>query len=166
MKKSHLFVWIILLTLFNLVFSKYIEIANTVPDVLFAFVLCYAISAKRAGDVIVVSTVCGIINDCATGRVFGNYTAIYLICAVIAFIADDLLYKDGYLTGIGIVFIVSILGETIFYIMNISVLQDAGYLYSFFYIILPEAIYNTVISALLLFAVKKQCSHKKAGILR
>ncbi len=146
-------IWIVLITLIESVFGTYIRINTIMPDLLFTFALCFAAQRSKMPDVISVGVICGVIADCLSGRIFGNYTAIFLISVVLIFIVKENFFKCGFVFNIIMVFLLTVIGKSMFYIVNIFILKDIGYLYSLFFIILPEAIYNTVVSCVLFFAV-------------
>lgn len=156
-------VWIILITVFQAVFAKYISIAEIKPDLIFVFVLCIAAREKNIKTVMKIAVICGIAADCLTGRIFGNYLSVYLICSVIMFIILDGLFKGNMIVSFVLMFLLTILGDSLFYVINISVLKDAGYLYSLLNIILPAAFYNTILSFAVMYLTGKTI-YKKAGV--
>ena len=163
MNRLKTFIWIFLITLFQSVFIEYISISEIRPDFVFIFSLCIAAKEKNIKTVMTIAVICGIITDCLTGRIFGNYLAVYLICAVIMYIIHDAMFKYGIIVSYVLIFLLTILGNSIFYIINISVLKDVGYLYSLLNIILPTAVYNTILSVILMYLISKTI-FKKAGV--
>ncbi len=155
--------WVFLITLFQALFTEYISIAGIKPDIIFVFVMCIAAREKNIKTVMATAVICGIITDCLTGRIFGNYLAIYLICAIIMFIVRDGMFKYSIMVSFVMIFLLTILGNSIFYIINISVLKDVGYLYPLFNIILPAALYNTILSVIMMYLIGKTI-YKKAGV--
>lgn len=143
----------------------YIKIGSVMPDLLCVYALYCAVHEKNPVRVMITAASAGAVMDCLTGRIFGLYTAVYLVISVLACLIKDTLFKDGMLINIPVVFILSILGSSLFYIMNISVLKNTSFGYSLVFVILPEAVYNTVIyTAAAFFAGRKR--RKKAGIMR
>lgn len=165
MSRFKLILWIGIITIFESVLSRYISVANIFPDILFTFVLCYALSGNKPVGVMMTAAACGIIADCMTGRIFGNYLAVYIICAVGIFILRDFIYRESFLVAVLLVFFATMLGKSVFYLINISILKQAGYMYSLFDIIIPEAIYNTLVSFIILPLVRKGFK-RKAGTFR
>ena len=111
--------WVFLITLFQALFTEYISIAGIKPDIIFVFVMCIAAREKNIKTVMATAVICGIITDCLTGRIFGNYLAIYLICAIIMFIVRDGMFKYSIMVSFVMIFLLTILGNSIFYIINI-----------------------------------------------
>lgn len=147
-------VWIIIVTLTESVLGTYIKINTIMPDLLFTFALCFAAQRPKMTDVVCVGVICGVIADCLSGRIFGNYTAIFLISVVLLFIVRENFFRCGFLFNTILVFLLTVIGKSMFYVVNIFILKDVGYLYSLFFIILPEAVYNTVVSFVLFFAIR------------
>ena len=163
MGKIKLTVWILILTLADCFFTRYIQIGGIIPDLLFTFVLCYSFFEKKVPSLMVIAALAGIITDSMSGRILGNYLCVYLLCSVLIYIVNDLMYINNYFFRLLLLFFSFIVGDTVFYILNISVLKDYGYWHSFVDIILPSAFYNLLISSVLLAFVKKNLS-KKAGV--
>ena len=162
MSKSKLVVLIILTTVITAVFGQYIKIGSVRPDILFTFVLCFAALSQNVLRVMIQAAVCGAISDCMCGRIFGNYTAVFLICAVIVYIIKDVVYKDNFLVSILLVFLCTLIGKSLFYVINISTLKETGYFFSLTNIILPEALFNSVLSCAML-PIIKWLGIRKAG---
>lgn len=146
---------IILLALIQTVVCPYIKIGNVIPDFLFIYVLFVAVQKRDIKNVMIISAVCGAVSDCLTGRIFGNYTVIYMIAAVLVFSVNESIFKNNIIINIITAFVICIAVKSLFFVINISVLKDAGYLYSFINIILPEAVYNIVIYTVVSLINKK-----------
>lgn len=143
----------------------YIKIGSVMPGLLCVFALYSALHEKSPVRNMITAAAAGAVMDCLTGRIFGLYTAVYLVISVLACLIKDTLFKDGILINIPVVFVLSILGSSLFYIMNISVLKSTSFGYSLIFVILPEAVYNTAVyTAAAFFAARR--SRKKAGIMR
>ncbi len=165
MRNLKIALWIILLSLFEAMFVPYIKIGNIMPDLLFVFALCYAVEKNTINSSIIVSAICGALADCFSGRIFGIYLVIFLICAVLIWIIKENIFKNSLLVAFAFIFIFSILGKSMYFVANISVLKDMGYLYSLFRIIIPEAIFNTFIS-ILIIPLLRLTLKKRSGLYR
>lgn len=166
MKYIKLAVHILIITLIQTILCPYIKIAGVMPDLLFIYVLYQASKGKSMTWVMCTAAICGAVADCLTGRIFGIYVSVYLIASVGVFFIKEAVFKNGAVVSILTVFLLCIAGKSLFYTMNISVLKDTGYLYSLLKIILPEAVYNTVIFVLAeLFnkIIGKRINKRKAG---
>ncbi len=165
MRKLKIALWIILLVLFEAMFGVYIKIGNIMPDLLFVFVLCYAVDKNTINSTITISAICGALADCLSGRIFGTYLVIFLISAVLIWIIKESIFKNSMLVAFLLVFIFSVLGKSMYFVANISVLKDMGYLYSLFRIILPEAIFNTFVS-IFFIPLLRLTLKKRSGLYR
>ena len=153
---------ILIIILIQTILCPYIKIGGVMPDLLFIYVLYQSSKGKSMTWIMCTAAICGALADCLTGRIFGIYVSVYLIAAVCVFVVKEAIFKNGLILSILTVFLICIAGKSLFYTMNISVLKDTGYLYSLIKIILPEAIYNTVI----FLAVKllgRRTNKRKAG---
>lgn len=155
MHKLRLPIWIFAVTLLEACFLHYIKIGNTVPNLFLVFSVTYAYITKDIKKVMRTAVITGIIADCLSGRIFGNFTAVILIASVLMYVINDCVFKNGFIYYILLMLLISIIGSTLFYVINISALRNVGYLYSFFNIILPESCYNTVIGCIVYPILKK-----------
>lgn len=159
-------IWIFLLTLIQSMFAPYISINSITPDLFFVFVLCYSLKEKNIKKIIIVSVICGLLMDCMCGRILGNYIAIYLICAVLINYLGTSIYKNGILTSIILILLFGIFGKSLYFITNIGILKETGYLYFLVNVIIPESFYNMVISFVMLFLLKLTFWKNKDGVIR
>ena len=157
--------WIAVLTFIESMLGTYIKIGDIMPDLLFVFVLCYAVMKNSINSIITISAICGALADCLCGRIFGTYFAIFLLSGVLIWFIGQSIFKSNMLISVMLIFVFCVLGKSMYFIANISVLKDAGYLYSLFRIILPEALYNTVISLLILPLIRLTL-RKRSGLYR
>ena len=165
MRNLRIAVWIAVLTLIESMLGTYIKIGDIMPDLIFVFVLCYAVMKNSINSTIAISAICGALADCLCGRIFGTYFAIFLLSGVLTWFIGQSIFKSNMLISILLIFVFCILGKSMYFVANISVLKDAGYLYSLFRIILPEAIYNTFISTLMLPLIRLTLK-KRSGLYR
>lgn len=163
MQKVKIALWIVLITLIQSVFVPYIKIFGITPNLLFIFSLCYAGVSKDIKSVMIISAVCGAIADCMTGRIFGVYVFIYLICALLIYLILEGVFSDNKLLFAVVVFVTTIFGETVFYLINIGVLKETKYIEALFDIILPSAVLNTLFSIMLKVILKKIFKVKRGG---
>lgn len=165
MRNLRIAVLIIVLVLIQAMLGTYIKIGDIMPDLLFVFVLCYAVEKNSIYSTITVSAICGALADCLCGRIFGTYFALFVLCGVLIWFFRQSIFKNSILISFILILVFSFLGKSMYFIANISVLKDAGYLYSLFRIILPEAVYNTVVSILMLPLLRLTLK-KRSGLYR
>ncbi len=165
MRNLRIAVWIVVLALIQAMLGTYIKIGDIMPDLLFVFVLCYAVEGNSINSTITASAICGALADCLCGRIFGTYFAIFLLCSVLIWSVRQSIFKNSILISFILILAFCCLGKSMYFIANISVLKDAGYLYSLFRIILPEALYNTLVSILVLPLLRLTLK-KRSGLYR
>ena len=165
MRNFKIALWIILLALFEAMFGTYIKIGEIMPDLLFVFALSYAVTKNTINSTITVSAICGALADCLLSRIFGTYLVIFLISSVLIWIIREMVFKNNTIVAIILIFAFSILAKSMYFVANITVLMEMGYWYSLFRIILPEAIYNTIISVIMLFLLRLTLK-KRSGLYR
>lgn len=164
MKKLKIFIILIILSLIQSFFGHYIRIGSIMPDVMFVFVVGYALLCDDIKSVLCVSAIFGITADCLSGRIFGDCTAVYMISAALGFIMSDSIFKDGVVFNIICVFLLTVIGKSGYYLINIVDLKESGYLYSLGRIIFPEAVYNTVVSPVIFPVVKRVLGKRRRNI--
>lgn len=165
MRNFKLILWIFLVTLIEAMLGAYIKIGNIMPDLLFVFSLCYAAQKNKASGIIAVSAVCGAIADSLSGRIFGHNLSIFLISAVCLCLIRENLFKKNIFVSFLLILVFGIIGKSLYYVANMGVLKDAGYLYFLRRTIIPEAIYNTAISMVML-PLSGHTLKRKGGLYR
>ena len=150
---------------FQSMLCPYIKIGAVMPNLLCVFALYNALSEKDAVRIMITAAAAGAVMDCLTGRIFGLYTVAYLVISVLTCVAKGMLFKDGLAVNTPLFFILCIIGSILFYVMNLGVLKNTSFWYSLFFIILPEAAYNTVIYIITALLLRKK-KRTKAGIMR
>lgn len=165
MRNLRIAVWIVFLTLIQAMFGTYIKIGDIMPDLIFVFMLCYAVECNSINSTITTSAICGALADCLCGRIFGTYFAIFLLCSILVMSVRQSIFRNSILISFILIFAFCFIGKSMYFLANISVLKDAGYLYSLFRIILPEAFYNTLVSIAVLPLLRLTLK-KRSGLYR
>lgn len=165
MHNFKLIFWIFFVTLIESMFGTYIKIGNIMPDLLFVFALCYAAKRNNISSVVAVSVVCGAIADSLSGRIFGHNLSIFLISSICVCLISENLFKKSIFISFLLIFVFGIFGKSLYYVANMGVLKDAGYLLSLWKTIIPEAVYNTVISFAMLPLLGRTLK-RKGGLYR
>lgn len=162
MKNIKFVFYLILITLAQAVLCPYIKIGNIIPDLFFIFLIIISQKEKNLISVMFKAAACGAVMDSLAGRIFGNYVSIYLVAAVICYFVNESVFKSNIVISLASFFLINLLAKSLFFLLNISVLKDVGFFYTFVFIILPEALYNLVICFIYrIFAGRN--SIKKAG---
>ncbi len=162
MKNIKFVFYLILITLAQAMLCPYIKIGDIIPDLIFVFLIIVSQREKNLISVMVKAAICGAVMDCLAGRIFGNYVSIYLVAAVIIYFVNESVFKSNIIINLASFFLINIFAKSLFFLLNISVLKDVGFFYSFVFIILPEALYNLVICFFYRILADRK-SIKKAG---
>ena len=164
MKKYKKVLLVLLAVLLQTCICPYIKIFNVMPDLLLVYVMYYSIKEKDAVRVMIFSGVMGLITDCLSGLIQGNFIAVYTVCAALMYIIGDTLFRTGIALNVIISFLIFIMGKSLFFVININTLINAGYGYCFLMKILPESILNSFLLLIaLLVAGRKE--RRTGGLL-
>lgn len=155
---------LILITLAQTMLCPYIKIGSIIPDLIFIFLIIMAQKEKNLISVMVKAAACGAVMDCLSGRIFGNYVSVYLVAAVIIYLINESVFKSNIIINLTSFFLINMFTKSLFFLLNISVLKDVGFLYSFVFIILPEALYNLVICFLYHIVINRKSFRKAGGL--
>lgn len=155
MKILKMSVWIVLLWIFQAVFSRFIRVDGIAPELLFVFMLCVAYFETKPSAYITVGSVCGLL----AGVLYGTDASFYLIAYVASVLAvsmfAEIIYNKIFLLILPAVFIMTFLVNSGLFVINNVQLDDITYKTAFLSVILPVMIYNTIVAAIIGFFVKK-----------
>ncbi len=143
MKKFKIFLWIFLLALLQASLVKYIAFRGIVPVLLFVFAICMAMNEKDWRTKIVIAAICGAVMDIFSSRGFGMYMVLYTGAAMLASGLTETIYRKNFLMELPLLFILSIITETVYYALNYQALGGT-ILQAFGGVIIPAACYNAV----------------------
>lgn len=153
MKILKMSVWIVLLWIFQAVFSRFIRVDGIAPELLFVFMLCVAYFETKPSAYITVGSVCGLL----AGVLYGTDASFYLIAYVASVLAvsmfAEMIYNKFFLLILPAVFIMTFLVNSGLFVIN--KLDDITYKTAFLSVILPVMIYNTIVAGIIGFFVKK-----------
>jgi rod shape-determining protein MreD len=152
MKRLKLFVWIFILFIIQVVIVNRIGIFNSAPDLVFAFVIAYAMVEEEFSYAAGVGIICGI---CTGSLCSVNFPVSVLMYTYSVLIVRTLQNKVRYIPNFVKAFfwtaVLSIAGEAVMYfVMNLSFGVDA-----FMRIILPFGVFNLVAEVIIYPLVKK-----------
>ncbi len=130
-------------TVFN-----YIEILSIRPNAALAIVVCYAI---LRGDVegAILGFFTGLLQDIFFGRYIGFYALTYSLLGFCCGKPFKDFFREHYFIPILLALAASYLNNMAFYIFNFLLRAKLEFGYYFFKVILPEAIYTALISAVI-----------------
>ncbi len=135
-------------------FAKYIEIGGAVPALSFSLCLAWAMTEKSGMRIAVISAAMGAVLDAFSGHGFATYTVLFMVVSLICYEIRDKLFSSKALFLVFCAFIMSIAVNLIYCLFHIETV-NGGLLNGFTGIILPSALYNTAISELFYFVLRK-----------
>jgi rod shape-determining protein MreD len=146
MKQLKLGVWIVLLLLFQTTISRYISVGGIFPDVTFVFIICFAVLEEKFSYNIIIPVVCGALIDLLGDRAFGINVVAYSCSALICYGIGEQFFKQKLGFALPMVFVFSLLCESLFFLLHFAVLKEVSFVSSFVSVILPMSVYNAVVT--------------------
>ena len=145
---------IILLTALQTTLVNYLQIFGIKPNLLFVFVVCIALfGGSIEGGM--VGLLCGVIIDVIGHGAFGINSLAYLYIGVIVGYLCINFFRGGVIVAIGFVFGTSIVCGLLYYTFTYFMWGDTNLLLVLLRKIIPETIYNTVITLPIYFLLEK-----------
>ncbi|HEX9062262.1 MAG TPA: rod shape-determining protein MreD [Clostridia bacterium] len=138
-------------------------IYNVMPNLYIIFIVSVALlKGNREGAVI--GFFCGLAQDFAAGKVIGFYALLGMYLGLITGSVNRRLYRENVLVGIMFTFASTFFYEGLVYFLNVFMRYRIDMLYALKTVILPEAIYNCIVSIpVYIFAIKLYKKLDKAG---
>ncbi len=128
----------------------YIDIFGIAPNIIFVFAVCYSMynfSVRSA----VLCLVAGIITDLYQGSHIGINALLFMYTGIaISNFAASLIKKNLWTVALGVL-AVSLLYHTVILIVYYVALGYSGFMYPFLTIVLPTAVYDSVLSFAMAF---------------
>ncbi|MFZ5990084.1 MAG: rod shape-determining protein MreD [Bacillota bacterium] len=130
------------------------KIYNVKPNLLMVLIVCVALLSNNIEGA-VIGFFCGLVQDMASGKVIGFYALLGLYLGLGIGSLNKRLYKENVLVVVFFSFISTIVYEYVVYLLNSFVKGGIDYLFPLRYVILPEAVYNSVVSIFIFIIVIK-----------
>ncbi len=154
---------IFVLVIIQSTFLEYIKIYNIKPNLLIVFVIAVALLRGNVEGA-VVGLILGLLQDVISGRVIGFYGLLGMYLGVIIGSVNKRLYRENFFVIIFFTLAASITYESIVFILTVFLKYNADILYSFRTFILPEAVYNSVLSVFIyIIVIKLSYKFEEAG---
>ena len=153
MKKVLLALTAFLLFIIQTSMSSSLKILDVAPNLIFIFVIVYGLNSSTfmAG---VLGCVWGILIDCADYTVMGYNALILMYVSFLSSLISKKFYYDNRLVGVIIVFVSSVAYEFLRFFISNLLFSDASFSLVLFRYILPEAVFNSVLSIPLMWWIK------------
>lgn len=134
----------------------YIKILNVKPNLMIIFIISVALLSNNVEGA-AVGFFTGLSQDIASGKVLGFYSLLGLYLGLIIGSVNKRLYRENVLIIVFFTFISTVVYEMAVSCINIFTNGQIAFLYSLRNIILPEAIYNSIVSIFIyIFIIKLQ----------
>ena len=144
MKNLKLAVWIFLIFLVQAVFSVFLEIGGTVPELLYVFTLSYAFVEKKPVNYITVGIVCAFLAESVSGGGINLLT--YIVSIFMLIFVSGVIYKDIPLLILPLVFVFTMFKESVYYLLNRDVFESIKYADALKNVIIPAGVYNAIVA--------------------
>jgi len=122
-----------------------IEIFGVEPNLFIIMITGFAL-LNGPFEGAIVGFIAGLIQDVIIGNSVGGFALLGMYLGMIIGISNKRFVKDSLIIAVPFVFISTILYEAVFYIFSFYLKGDNNVLFAFRNIILPEALYNSVIT--------------------
>lgn len=145
---------VLLIVLLQTTLLDYIKVYNVKPNLILIFIVSVALlRGNLEGAIIGFSA--GLMHDLATGKVLGFYALLGLYLGLIVGSINKRFYRENIFVVIFFTFISTIAYEVTVFFLGIFIRGNFTIVYPLKEIILPEAIYNSVVAVFVyLFAIK------------
>lgn len=150
MKWLVLIIFQIILMNLHFLIAKYVSIFELHPIPLLVLAVFFILKADEEA-VFISLFITGIMTDIFYGRSIGPFTGLYLISGILLINSRDMLFKDHFMTHAIFVFIISMVGIFVLYIMHGSFALRAPILI---------ALYNTLLTPILYHLFNQLKLHK------
>ena len=146
-KNIYIGIWIFILVIFRTSVCVYWDIKGVSPDILFVFVICFAVLEKSFSYCVAVPVVCGFIMDTLAGRTMFLSVLLFSLSALITYAAGEHFFKEKIAFAMPCVFVFTFISE--FLLMLLSMGTGADMVREIKSVILPAALYNTAMTAVI-----------------
>ena len=144
---------------------EYVKIYNIKPNLLIIFVICVAF-LRGSTEGTIIGFFAGLLQDMLFGTMLGFYALLGMYLGLIVGMVNKRLYRENLLIIVFFTFVSTIIYETcvfIFTSLNIVISGQVSLLFPFGKVILPEAIYNSLISVFVyIFVIKLNFKFEEA----
>lgn len=145
---------IFIIVLLQSTMLDYVKIYHIKPNLLIIFIISVALLRGNIEGSIIGFFI-GLSQDIISGKLLGFYTLLGLYLGLIIGSVNKRLYRENFLVVIFFTFISSITYEMVVYFLSTFLKGNIDFYYPFKNIVLPEALYNSVISIFIYVLVIK-----------
>ncbi|MCX7714707.1 MAG: rod shape-determining protein MreD [Clostridia bacterium] len=147
-------IWIVLIVIFQTTLCRYISVKGIFPDIVFVFVVCFAIMEEKFSYSTVIPIICGLLIDFLGRRTLGVNVIIYSYSSLFCFGLGEHFFKEKLSFALPMVFLLSFLCEFVFFVLRFYIAHEASIFEAVKVIIFPFAVYNTLITFIIYPLIK------------
>ena len=140
--------------------TSHIEILGIAPSFMLVLIVAYALWCKSPWECVIYSGAGGALLDLMWGRVFGFGFILTIYVGIMVYYAGEYFYRHTVTKSAFMMFVATILWESVFYLANFTLFGDTRFLYAFFRIIVPAGAYNAMI-LVLVYGIMGAVNQKK-----
>ncbi|MGI6778959.1 MAG: rod shape-determining protein MreD [Acetivibrionales bacterium] len=148
---------ILLIMLLQSTILEYTEIYGVKPNLMIVFIICVAF-LRGSTEGTIVGFFTGLLQDMLFGTLLGFYALLGMYLGLFVGMVNKKLYRENLFIIVFFTFISTMLYETCVFVLtsiNTVISGQVSILFPFVKVILPEAIYNSLISVLVhIFVIK------------
>lgn len=147
-------IYIFVIAIIQTTVLEYIRIFHVKPNLLLVLtVVAGLLEGSVEGAVIGFFT--GLAQDIATGKLIGFYALLGMYIGLIAGFINKRLYRENFFVVMFFTFLSTVVYEIAVYFLSAFLKGQMQLLYAFRYIILPEGIYNCIMSVFMFILIVK-----------
>lgn len=151
-------IFLFLLLLLQSTLLGYVSIYNVKPNLLIIFVISVAL-LRGDKEGAIVGFITGMFIDMASGKILGFYALLGLYLGLAVGTLNKRLYRDNFLVILFFTFVSTILYESTVHILSTFMTGNIDIVRTLPTKILPEAIYNSMVS-FFIFAIVKRMNNR------
>lgn len=138
----------ILLYIFQTVLGSSIRVMGILPDPVFVISVYVALKENRPGS-LVFGLVAGLIKDFSLMQTFGlnGFLMLYTVL-LISVLTEKYFYPSILVNGVS-VFVADFMYQSLYFFLRFAMWGKGDFAYSVVYLILPQCIYNLIISVVI-----------------
>lgn len=133
------------IVLFQTTILSFMSFNGVKPNILVVFVVSVAL-LRGSTEGAVIGVISGLIQDIMTGKIMGFYALLGLYLGICIGSVNKRLYRENFLVIIIFTFIATLVYEFLVFFFGIFAYNGSNAIYAISNIIIPEIIYNIVVS--------------------
>jgi rod shape-determining protein MreD len=141
----------LLLAVMEATLGKFIAVSGAVPMLTFSFLIVCAVKEADLSYVMVLAVILGALSDILHGHGFGTYTIAFAFSAFYTFKLKNAIFSSGWLFLIIDAFLLTFLVQIFYMITHIRDIGSENFFRCVWSLVLPQAVYNTLICCLFHF---------------